>query len=74
MKTTIDIPDKLLRETIKRTSAKTQRDAVVTALEKFNRIQRLRELNAKLKGTFVDFMTQEDLKIMREDAKWAKTA
>jgi Arc/MetJ family transcription regulator len=74
MKTTIDIPDKLLRETIKRTNAKTKRDAVVTALEKFNRLQRLRELNAKLKGTFVDFMTQEDLKVMREDAKWAKTA
>jgi Arc/MetJ family transcription regulator len=73
MKTTIDIPEKLLRETIKRTHAKTKRDAVVTALEKFNRLQRLRELNAELKGTFVDFMTQEDLKIMREDAKWAKT-
>jgi len=74
VKTTIDIPDKLLRETIKRTNAKTKRDAVVTALEKFNRLQRLRELNVKLKGTFVDFMTQEDLKVMREDAKWAKTA
>jgi len=74
MKTTIDIPDKLLRETIKRTHAKTKREAVVTALEKFNRLQRLRELNARVKGTFVDFMTQEDLKIMREDAKWAKTA
>ncbi len=73
MKTTIDIPDKLLRETIKRTSAKTKRDAVVTALEKFNRLQRLRELNARLKGTFVDFMTLEDLKAMREDDKWAKT-
>ena len=73
MKTTIDIPDKLLRETIKRTKAKTKRDAVVTALEKFNRLQRLRELNARLKGTFVDFMTQEDLKVMREDSKWAKT-
>ncbi len=73
MKTTIDIPDKLLRETIKRTNAKTKRDAVVTALEKFNRLQRLRELNAKIKGTFVDFMTQDDLKVMREDAKWAKT-
>ena len=72
MKTTIDIPDKLLRETIKRTNAKTKRDAVVTALEKFNRLQRLRELNAKVKGTFVDFMTQADLKVMREDAKWAK--
>jgi Arc/MetJ family transcription regulator len=74
MKTTIDIPEKLLRETIRRTSAKTKREAVVTALEKFNRLQRLRELNAKLKGTFVGFMTQEDLKVMREDAKWAKTA
>ena len=74
MKTTIDIPEKLLRETIKRTKAKTKRDAVVTALEKFNRLQRLRELNAKVRGTFVDFMTQDDLKIMREDAKWAKTA
>lgn len=73
MKTTIDIPDKLLRETIKRTNAKTKRDAVVTALEKFNRLQRLRELNARLKGTFIDFMTQDDLKVMREDAKWAKT-
>ena len=74
MKTTIDIPDKLLRETIKRTNAKTKRDAVVTALEKYNRLQRLRELDAKLRGTFVDFMTQEDLKVMREDPKWAKTA
>jgi Arc/MetJ family transcription regulator len=74
MKTTIDIPEKLLRETIKRTSAKTKRAAVVTALEKYNRIHRLRELNARLRGTFVDFMTQADLKVMREDAKWAKTA
>jgi Arc/MetJ family transcription regulator len=74
MKTTIDIPDKLLRETIKRTSAKTKREAVVTALEKFNRLQRLRELNARLKGTFVDFMTQDDLKAMREDDKWTRKA
>ena len=59
---------------MRRTSAKTKREAVVTALEKFNRLQRLRELNAQLKGTFVDFMTQEDLKDMREDAKWTKTA
>jgi hypothetical protein len=63
-----------MRETIRRTCAKTKRDAVVTALEKYNRLQRLRELNARLRGTFVDFMTQEDLKVMREDAKWAKNA
>lgn len=74
MKTTIDIPDKLLQETMRRTNAKTKRAAIVTVLEGFNRRERLRELNARLKGTFVDFMTQEDLKLMREDAKWAKTA
>src|SRR5436190_1843898 len=68
MKTTIDIPEKLMRETIKHTSAKTKRDAVITALEKFNRLQRLRELNSRLRGTFVDFMTQDDLKVMREAA------
>ena len=71
MKTTIDIPEKTLQEAIRHTGAKTKRDAVVTALEQFNRSHRLRELNARIKGTFVDFMTQEDLKVMREDAKWA---
>jgi Arc/MetJ family transcription regulator len=73
MKTTIDIPDGTMSEVMKFTGAKTKREAVVTALEKFNRLQRLRELNARIKGTFVDFMTQEDLKIMREDAKWSQT-
>ena len=74
MKTTIDIPDSLLKEAMRYTRAKTKRAAVVTAIEKFNRLQRLRELNARLKGTFVDFMNQEDLKGMREDRKWEKTA
>lgn len=74
MKTTIDIPEQLLTDTIRHTGAKTKRDAVITALEKYNRLQRLRELNTRLRGTFVDFMTQEDLKVMREDVKWAKKA
>lgn len=73
MKTTIDIPDAMLEEAMRYTCAKTKRSAVITAIEKFNRLQRLRELNAKLKGTFVEFMTQEDLRVMREDVKWEKT-
>ncbi len=73
MKTTIDIPDKLLRETIKRTNARTKRDAVVTALENFNRRQRLEELAERLHGSCPDFMTQDDLKAMREDNKWEET-
>jgi Arc/MetJ family transcription regulator len=72
MKTTIDIPDNELKEAIKYTGAKTKRDAVVYALRDFNRKRRLAELS-KMLGTFKDFMTQDDLKIMRENKKWEKT-
>lgn len=71
MKTTIDIPEEDLKEAIKYTRAKTKREAVVHALKDFNRRHRLTEL-AKVLGTFKDFMTQEDLKKMREDKKWNK--
>jgi len=67
MKTTVDIPAELLKETIRHTNTKTTRDAVVTALEKFNRLKRLEQLNARVRGQFRDFMTQEDLKVMRGD-------
>ena len=71
MKTTIDIPDEDLKEAIKHTGAKTKRDAVVYALKDFNRRHRLAKL-AKMLGTFKDFMTQDELKTMREDKKWEK--
>ncbi len=70
MKTTIDIPDKSLREAIKNTGAKTKRDAVVTAVDEFNRRHRLEEMAERLHGSCPNFMTQEDLKRMREDRKW----
>jgi Arc/MetJ family transcription regulator len=70
MKTTIDIPDKSLREAIKHTGAKTKRDAVVTAVDEFNRRRRLEELAERLHGSCPNFMTQEDLQHMREDRKW----
>jgi Arc/MetJ family transcription regulator len=69
MKTTIDIPENTLADAMRFTRAKTKREAIVTAVEKFNRLQRLRELNARLRGTFADFMTQKDLRTMREDAE-----
>lgn len=70
MKTTIDIPEEVLAETIKHTRAKTKREAILTAVQKYNKLHRLAKLNARIRGSFKDFMTQEDLKIMREDAKW----
>jgi Arc/MetJ family transcription regulator len=66
MKTTIDIPDKELRDAMKFTGARSKREAVVTALADFNRRQRLQRL-AQQFGTFDDFLTHEELRRMREE-------
>ena len=66
MKTTIDIPEKALKEVMRNTGAATKREAVVTAIEDYNHRQRLEQL-VKQFGTFTDFMTQEDLARMRSD-------
>jgi len=66
MKTTIDIPEKELREAIRLTGAKTKREAVVIALSEFNRRRRLQKLVDKF-GTLDGFMTQEELRRMREE-------
>lgn len=66
MKTTIDIPDGTMEQAMKFTGAKTKREAVVTAVERFNRLKRLERLNARVRGQFRDFMTQSDLKAMRQ--------
>ena len=73
MKTTIDIPEKALKEAIRHTGAKTKRDAIVTAVEEFNRHRRLEELAERLHGSCPGFMSQEDLRRMREDHKWETT-
>ena len=65
MKTTIDIPDGLLEEAMKFTGAKTKREAVVTAVERFNRLKRLEKLNARVRGQFKDFITQAELGTLR---------
>lgn len=65
MKTTIDIPDDTMEEAMKFTGAKTKREAVVTAVERFNRLKRLEKLNARVRGQFRDFMTQTELQAMR---------
>ncbi len=67
MKTTVDIPESELEEAIRHTGAKTKREAVVIALEEFNRRRRLQSLAEKF-GTLEGFMTQEELRQGREDA------
>ena len=65
MKTTIDIPAKELADAIRFTGARTKREAVVTALQDFNRRQRMARLTRHL-GTCDDLMTPQDLERMRE--------
>ncbi len=59
MKTTIDIPDKALADAMRYTGAKTKREAVVKALEGFNRRQRVEDLVASF-GTW-DIATNDEI-------------
>jgi Arc/MetJ family transcription regulator len=61
MKTTIDIPEKDLKDAMRFTQAKTKREAVVTAIQDFNRRRRMAEL-VGYSGTFSDrFPTNEQI-------------
>ena len=51
MKTTIDIPDSASADAMRFTGAKTKREAVVKALEAYNRQQRVHDLVASF-GTW----------------------
>lgn len=60
MKTTVDIPDELLKDAMRYSGASTKREAVLAALEEFNRRRRQADL-IKYLGTFRDFITPEEL-------------
>jgi Arc/MetJ family transcription regulator len=64
MKTTIDIPERELADAIKFTRAKTKREAVVHAVEDFNRRMRMAELT-RYAGTCDDLITPEELQAAR---------
>lgn len=59
MKTTIDIPDSALADAMRFTGAKTKREAVVKALEAYNRQQRVQDLVASF-GT-LDFASNDEI-------------
>lgn len=65
MKTTIDIPDHELQEAMRWTGAATKREAVVTAIEDYNRRRRLERLAEQL-GTFENVITRAELLQLRE--------
>jgi Arc/MetJ family transcription regulator len=59
MKTTINIPEKALSDAMRFTGAKTKREAVVKALEAFNRQQLVKEVVASF-GT-LDFASNDEI-------------
>ena len=64
MKTTIDIPEKGLADAMRFTRARTKREAVVIALEDFNRRKRMAEL-VKYAGTCTNMISPEELQALR---------
>jgi Arc/MetJ family transcription regulator len=74
MKTTIDIPDQILADAMRFTGAKTKRDAVVKAIEAFNRQQLVKEVVASF-GTW-DMATNDEIEAgdMEEIARREKEA
>ena len=64
MKTTIDLPDKELKDAIRFTGATTKREAVVTALKDFNRRKRIAALTKHF-GSSSTFMTHAELMKLR---------
>ena len=68
MKTTVDLPEDELAEAMKHAKVKTKTEAVALAVADFNRRHRMAAL-ARHFGTFKDFMTQADLKRMRESGR-----
>jgi len=65
MKTTIDIPDKLMRDVMKLSKAETKREGVMAAMMEYTRRRHVEKLIAML-GTSDTFMTEEELMAMRE--------
>jgi Arc/MetJ family transcription regulator len=77
MKTTIDIPENSLADAMRFTGAKTKRDAVVMAIEDFNRRRKVADF-LKLAGSFPDFPTNDEIEAAdpernaRLHAKWKR--
>jgi Arc/MetJ family transcription regulator len=65
MKTTVDIPEEMLREAMRHSGAATKKEAVRLAIEEYNRRKRMAHL-ADCLGRFENFVSQDELEQMRE--------
>lgn len=69
----MDIPDKTLREAMKFSRAKTKREAILAALDEFNRKRRMAGL-VKHFGTFTSMMSNDEIEAMEMERmkRWDK--
>lgn len=67
MKTTIDIPNKLMEDALLYSGSRTKREIVVCALEEYNRRHRMARLSKSF-GKCNRFMTVSELQKMRKDS------
>ncbi|HMO26140.1 MAG TPA: type II toxin-antitoxin system VapB family antitoxin [Tepidisphaeraceae bacterium] len=79
MKTTVDIPDDVLKEAMALTQASSKRDAIVGAMREFIRRERAKEA-VKLLGTFKTVISSEELeerrsaRSTRQKEQWSRGA
>ena len=64
MKTTIDIPEEVLREAMEFTGASTKREAIVTAVRDYNNRRKVAQLARHL-GSCTELMTPAELEQLR---------
>lgn len=67
IKTSLDIPDNLLKELLNFTKAKTKGEAIITAITDYNHRHRSQQLT-RFAGKLSKMMTKSDLRKMREGA------
>ncbi|HMO17923.1 MAG TPA: DUF2191 domain-containing protein [Oligoflexia bacterium] len=68
MKTTVDIPDDMLKELVKNSRSSKKKDAILKAIEEYNRKCKLITL-AKHLGTFEGLISKSELSNLRKIIK-----
>ena len=62
MKTTLDIPDEVLKDAMRFSKAKTKREAIITAVEEYNRRKRVEQFLEEAGGAIPDFPDLEEIR------------
>lgn len=62
MKTTVDIPEDALKDAMRFAKAKTKREAILTAIEEYNRRKRVERFLEEAGGAIPDFPELEEIR------------